>query len=89
MYRCSSLLCFSLVALCGCAAHVHSDPGLNEPNSRTREQAVQILIHDGYRDITDLHRNGEDWIGTATKHGKRANVDIDKTGNINLVTAQQ
>lgn len=88
MNRLRALLCVHAVAVAGCVAHVHTTPRPTEAGSMSREQATQVLIHQGYRNISNLHKNGEDWIGTATKHGKPATVDIDKIGNINLISPQ-
>jgi len=36
----------------------------------------------GYTDVTNLHENGPDWIGSASKSGQVVNFDIDRSGNI-------
>lgn len=76
-----------LLASSGCAAKRVETPSADS-GTMSRKQVVQVLIHHGYRDITGLYRNGEDWIGAATKHGQVLNFDVDKTGNVNPIPAQ-
>jgi hypothetical protein len=78
------LLCSCLLTVAACAPHVRVTPRV-ATTAITREQATQILIHEGYRNITDLHQNGEEWVGTATKRGKTATFDIDSNGQVSLV----
>ena len=81
-------LCWLLLIAVGCAHKRVIPPSIDAGSLKNREQVVQLLIHQGYRDIRDLHRNGEDWIGVGTKHGQVLNFDVDKTGAINPVSPQ-
>ncbi|HLK70765.1 MAG TPA: hypothetical protein VKT19_02345 [Steroidobacteraceae bacterium] len=51
--------------------------------SMNEDQITQLLYQQGYTSITDLHKNGNDWIGAATHNGQAVNFDIDKDGKIN------
>jgi hypothetical protein len=62
-------------------ARVHSDyvgtAALNQ------DQVTRLLNEQGYTDISGLHKNGTDWIGSAVdKGGQQVNFDIDKGGQI-------
>ena len=47
------------------------------------EQATELLNEQGYTEITGLHKNGTDWVGSAVdKDGQQVNFDIDKGGTI-------
>jgi uncharacterized protein YceK len=51
--------------------------------SMTTQQVEELLQNQGYTDVTDLHQNGNDWIGAAvTSAGKHVDFDIDKGGVI-------
>jgi hypothetical protein len=89
MLRYAVLLYSCLLTMAACASRQITRPQESTSASMSREQATQLLIHEGYRDITHLHRNGEDWIATANKHGKTTTVDIDNTGSINPVPPQR
>lgn len=46
-------------------------------------QVTHLLNEQGYTDITGLHMNGSNWIGSAiNKDGHQVNFDIDKHGTI-------
>ena len=60
---------------------VHS--GYVGPASLNQDQVTRLLNEQGYQDVTGLHKNGSDWIGSATnKEGQEVNFDIDKDGTI-------
>lgn len=40
------------------------------------EQARQQLAHQGYTQISDLHREAGRWVGTATKDGKTVYIAV-------------
>lgn len=74
-----------LGALGGCALFggekVHSD--YVGTAAMSQEQVTHLLNEQGYTDITGLHMNGSDWVGSATnKEGDQVNFDIDKGGTI-------
>ena len=49
----------------------------------TSDQVTQLLHNQGYTDVTDLHQNGDDWVGAATDNaGKHVDFDMDKNGVI-------
>ncbi len=60
--------------------HVHS--GYVGTASLSEDQVTQLLNEQGYTDITGLHKNGSDWVGSADKDGQQVNFDIDKGGTI-------
>ena len=51
--------------------------------SMDQQQIGRLLTEQGYTDITGLHKNGADWVGSAiNRDGQTVNFDIDKTGNV-------
>lgn len=49
----------------------------------TQDQVTQLLHQQGYGQISDLHKNGSDWVGAATtRDGTHVDFDIDKNGLI-------
>ncbi|MGH8169253.1 MAG: hypothetical protein ACRETJ_01785 [Steroidobacteraceae bacterium] len=61
--------------------NVHS--GYVGPAALSQQQVSHLLNEQGYTDITGLHKNGSDWIGSAMgEDGQRVNFDIDKDGTI-------
>ena len=53
------------------------------PAAMNQDQVTRLLNEQGYTDITGLHMNGTDWIGSAmNKNGRQVNFDIDKGGTI-------
>lgn len=60
---------------------VHS--GYVGPAALNQDQVTRLLNEQGYTDVTGLHKNGSDWIGSAVnKDGQEVNFDIDKGGAI-------
>jgi hypothetical protein len=60
---------------------VHS--GYVGPASLNQTQVTRLLNEQGYTEVTGLHKNGTDWIGSALdKDGQQVNFDIDKSGTI-------
>ncbi len=52
-------------------------------SAMNQNQVTRLLNEQGYQDITGLHKNGTDWIGSATdQSGRQVNFDIDKDGTI-------
>lgn len=61
--------------------HVHS--GYVGPASLSQDQVTQLLNEQGYTEINGLHKNVNDWVGSAVdKDGHQVNFDIDKGGTI-------
>jgi len=53
------------------------------PAAMNQDQVTRLLNQQGYTDITGLHMNGSNWIGSAVnKDGRQVNFDIDKGGTI-------
>ncbi len=53
------------------------------PASMTAGQVMQLLRNQGYTNVKDLHRNGDDWVGSATTgSGAHVDFDLDKSGVI-------
>jgi hypothetical protein len=71
-----------LVLLSGCAAHETVKSGYVGTATMNEDQVTQLLNQQGYTEVTNLHENGQDWIGSANKGGQVVNFDIDKRGNI-------
>lgn len=74
-----------LGTLSGCAMfggeHVHS--GYVGPASLNQDQVTRLLNEQGYTDVSGLHKNGTDWIGSAVNSdGRQVNFDIGKGGTI-------
>jgi len=79
---CSGMLCSSVLALSACATHEDVKSSYIGTSSMDEAQVTQLLDQQGFHDITNLHKNGPDWVGSATKSGNAVNFDIDKAGNI-------
>jgi hypothetical protein len=61
--------------------NVHS--GYVGTASLNQDQITRLLNEQGYTNVTGLHKNGPDWVGSATdKDGQTVNFDIDKDGTI-------
>ena len=88
--RTGSVLMFTtLLALSGCSLLDRTSSSENVRTayagtaSMTSDQVRQLLHNQGYTDITDLHQNGDDWVGAAaTNKGTHVDFDIDKRGVI-------
>lgn len=51
--------------------------------SLDQSQVARMLAEKGYTNISGLHKNGQDWVGSAmNKDGQEVNFDIDKAGTI-------
>ena len=62
-------------------AKIHSD--YVGTASLNQDQVTRLLNDQGYTNITGLHKNGNDWIGSAVNEdGQQVNFDIDKGGTI-------
>ena len=81
-------LCASLLTLSGCSMMDHrSSENVQTayvgPSAMNEQQVTQLLHEQGYGQVSDLHKNGSDWVGAATtKDGSRVDFDIDKDGVI-------
>jgi hypothetical protein len=52
-------------------------------SSLDQTQVTQVLNQNGYTNVEGLHKNGTDWIGSATnRNGQTVTFDIDKDGTI-------
>lgn len=78
-----TLLCCMIVAVATTACtDVRVKSGYIGTASMNQEQILQLLTEQGYTNVTDLHKNGDDWFGGAQKDGRLVNLDIDKGGDI-------
>ncbi|WP_045835101.1 hypothetical protein [Hyphomicrobium sp. 99] len=55
-------------------------------NAANAEQARQQLAHQGYTEISPLHRESGRWVGTATKDGKTVFVAVIEPRAVNAAT---
>jgi len=72
-------------ALSGCTLFggENVQSGYVGPAAMNQDQVTRLLNQQGYTDITGLHMNGSNWIGSAmNKDGRQVNFDIDKGGTI-------
>lgn len=79
----------TLLTLSGCAMFDRSSPSENVQtayagtSSMSARQIAMLLHEKGYTDVSDLHKNGNDWLGAATNStGMHVDFDIDKGGVI-------
>jgi hypothetical protein len=81
MRRTTSALCVAAVILCACS-HENVKSEYMGTASMDENQVMQLLDQHGYTAISNLHENGQDWVGSATKDGRPVSFDIDKSGTI-------
>jgi hypothetical protein len=74
--------CVALLVLSACAGREAVKSSYVGTASMDENQVTQLLNQQGYTDVTNLHKNGPDWIGSASKDGQVVTFDIDKGGNI-------
>ncbi len=85
----AALICCGPLTVVGCSAM----PGHEQEHENVKSsyvgvstmdegQVSQLLNRQGYTEVTDLHKNGPDWVGSAQKDGQMVNFDIDKDGNV-------
>ncbi|HUN76518.1 MAG TPA: hypothetical protein VMU40_18535 [Steroidobacteraceae bacterium] len=79
----------ALLALGGCSLFDRSSTSENVKTAyagtanMTAQQVADLLHNEGYSHVTDLHQNGDDWLGAATTStGNHVDFDIDKSGVI-------
>lgn len=83
MLFCSGLLCSAVLTLSACVVGREDVKSTYVGTaSMTEAQVTQLLNEKGYHEIINLHLNGPDWVGSATKDGSPVSFDIDKGGNI-------
>lgn len=85
-------VCFvtaSLLVLGGCSLLDRTSSSENVKtayagtSTMTESQIEQLLRNQGYTHVMGLHRNGDDWLGSARdSSGTHVNFDIDKDGVI-------
>ena len=81
MRRMIILAAGALFGLAACA-HEHTQSEYMGTGSMDQEQVMQLLNQHGFVDISNLHKNGPDWVGSASKDGQAVGFDIDKRGTI-------
>lgn len=80
--RTTTTLCFAVIlGLAACSSEQVKTAYVGTA-SMDQDQIAQLLAQQGYTDVSGLHKNGEDWIGSANKDGHLVNFDIDKKGVI-------
>ena len=77
-----TVLCSTLLILAACFGREDVKSSYVGTASMSEDQVMQLLAQNGYQDITSLHKNGHDWVGSARKDGSPVNFDIDKAGTI-------
>ena len=83
----AALLCSGSLGIVACSdmrGHEHENVKSSYVGvaSMDQDQVTQLLNKQGYTEITNLHKNGPDWVGSAQKDGQMVNFDIDKSGNV-------
>ena len=71
----------ALFGLAACS-HEHTKSEYMGTAAMDQEQVMQLLNQHGFVDISNLHRNGSDWVGSASRDGQAVGFDIDKSGTI-------
>lgn len=84
MRNLSIVTCLVLLTACSSfGSGERSEKGYVGTASLGQDQVTQLLNEKGYTHIEGLHKNGPDWIGSATNaSGQQVNFDIDKNGNL-------
>lgn len=73
----------TLLTLAGCSSRENVRTAYAGTASLSAGQVRQLLHDKGYTDVSDLHKNGSDWVGAATNEGgDHVDFDIDKSGVI-------
>lgn len=71
------------LSACSMFGGARTQSGYVGPSAMNQDQVTRLLNEQGYAGITGLHKNGTDWIGSATdQSGRQVNFDIDKGGQI-------
>lgn len=80
----SIVTCLMLLSACSAfGGGAKTENGYVGTASLDEPQVTQILNQNGYANVEGLHKNGTDWIGSATnRNGQTVNFDIDKDGAI-------
>jgi len=76
------LLCSLVMAIGACASHESVRTAYVGTSSMNQDQVEQLLAQNGFTEVTGLHKNGLDWVGSANKDGQSVSFDIDKNGKI-------
>lgn len=78
-----TLTLLTAVSACSMFGREHVQSDYVGPAALNQDQVTRLLNEQGYQDISGLHKNGSDWIGSAVnKDGQEVNFDIDKGGTI-------
>ena len=79
-----TLLCSVLLSsiLSACAGHEDVKSSYVGTASMDESQVMQLLNQNGYQEVTNLHKNGANWVGSAEKDGTAVAFDINKDGKI-------
>jgi uncharacterized membrane protein len=78
-----TLALLGALSACSTFGREHVQSGYVGTAALNQDQVTRLLNEQGYTDVTGLHKNGADWIGSAVnKDGQQVNFDIDKGGTI-------
>lgn len=79
----ATLTLMGTLSACTMFGGEHVRSGYVGPASMNQDQVTRLLNQQGYTGVVGLHKNGNDWVGSATnKDGQEVNFDIDKDGTI-------
>ena len=80
----SVVICCMLLGACSAfGGGAKTENGYVGTSSLDEQQVTQVLNQNGYANVEGLHKNGSDWIGSATnRNGQTVTFDIDKDGTI-------
>lgn len=69
-----------ILGIAACSSRpVQADHGASR--GLNQQRAVQLLAEQGYTHVSELHKRGSHWMGTADKGGQQVTFDLDKDGN--------
>ena len=77
-----TILWSSLLVLAACFGRENVKSSYVGTASMSEDQVMQLLAQNGFQDVTSLHKNGPDWVGSARKDGSPVSFDIDKDGTV-------
>jgi len=78
----SALVFSAMLATAACSGREAVRSGYVGTATMSEDQVTELLTQNGYQDVTNLHKNGQDWVGAANKDGSPVTFDIDKDGAI-------
>lgn len=76
------LLCSLALTIGACASHEEVRTAYVGTSSMDQSQVEQLLSQNGFTEVSGLHKNGQDWVGSGYKDGQSVTFDIDRNGTI-------